>query len=474
MGQRKQIPLPIIGGMNQGADESGLDQLGAETRDAYIDTHGSLSRRDGLVEFCDLLTGAKVDGIYWVNAWNKAIAVSNGKIFRIDASDGTFVDVTNNLLTAGVRVIFTDDGTRVYMANGGKITTLLVGGTSTFMADADAPTTVSHVAFLDQYILANDIGTDDFYFSEPGDGTVWDNEWFSAETDPDFITALAVKDREILVTGPESNEIWINDLESPFSRKDPAYIQEGIVAPYSMVHANGIWFGLSENKEIVVLRGRLTVPIDPGINEVIQGFTTVNDCLADTFKRAGKTFLMFSFPSEERTLVLDLSNGFFYEYGYWNTGLAEYKRYKGNCIAYAKGWNKTLVGDRSSGKIYEMSDSVYSDDGDIIRALRTTGHISHGTMNKKTSHGIRVRVKVTKPVPAVEPNLLVQFNDDGEGVWSTEYSIPLARASNTDFIGYLPGPLGSYNTRQWRFYTTSGNVSFVLGQVLEDVEIMEF
>ena len=45
------------------------------------------------------------------------------------------------------------------MANGGQMVTYDNTGTTSFMVDADAPTTVSHVAYIDGYLLATNTAT---------------------------------------------------------------------------------------------------------------------------------------------------------------------------------------------------------------------------------------------------------------------------------------------------------------------------
>lgn len=113
-------------------------------------------RRPGLKLFTDLATGAQGDGLYYWDAANKLIAVSNGKAFDV-ASDGTFTDITTEALNAGIPVVFSDGqdiagvpwlymatGKLVYSINGGNTTLPVYQGSKVITANATGLASLVH------------------------------------------------------------------------------------------------------------------------------------------------------------------------------------------------------------------------------------------------------------------------------------------------------------------------------------------
>ena len=165
--------LPATGDPYRNVDETQLDALQSIVQDAIVDELGMTVKRPGLKLFVDLGTSSSIDGLYWWNAKLMLIVVSAGRVWKITDAAGTKTELTGSTaLKTGVRVTFATDGTTLIMANGGAMVTT-TGSSLVTMADVDAPTTVSHVAYLDGYVLANKTGTATFYFSAINDMLTW-------------------------------------------------------------------------------------------------------------------------------------------------------------------------------------------------------------------------------------------------------------------------------------------------------------
>jgi hypothetical protein len=289
--------LPINFGPNKDIEEIGLVTSGAAMVDFMVDSKGNLMRRAGLVELCDLGTSLPVDGLYWWNRENICIAVSGGNVFKITNSNGSFTDITSDTLEESGRVSFAEWSDAVYMANGGTIVGASTS-TTTEVADADAPTTVSHVAVIHKYLLALETGTERMWFSVVSDPTNWDSDWVSAEAKFDLLRAIGVSNDEIYLVGSETTEVWRDDGSTPIVKELQGYVQAGIIAPNSFTLCKGQWYWLDDERKVVRLVERTPEVLSVTMNKYIQDFASVTDATGDYISMQGRPFYVLSFPTE--------------------------------------------------------------------------------------------------------------------------------------------------------------------------------
>ena len=468
------VKLPISESTVKSVDEMGLVTHGAAMQDCYVDELGNINRRPGLVEFVDLDTDASVDGLFWWEEQQWVIAVSGGETHKITSSAGASAEISHDdtVWPTGTKVTFADFGTDVYAANGGLIKTIPSSGNVSDMADADAPTSVDFVAFLDRYLLANESGTGNFHWSDVNAPTDWSGNYAEAESKKDDLAAFLVENLELYLLGRKTMEVWYDDGTTPFIRVPQGYIPRGTVAPYSFAWCAGqntfVW--MDENRQVVMLDGRTPVPLSLTMTKYIQTFTTVTDAEADYMEIAGRPYYVLSFPSEEKCLAYDFTSARWYEWGYWNSSTATYNRFRGNCYCLAPAWNKALIGDRANGKIYELDNTIYNDDGDTLRTMIRTAHYNHGTeLKRKTSNSETFRLKRTNVVSTDDtPDLIVDYRDNGSTLWTDSHTVTLQQIGNTEFRGQIHR-LGSYYSRQWRF-VLSDDYPLCLVSVEEDID----
>lgn len=466
------VKLPINAGMIQAVDEVGLVTHGAAMVDVYIDELGSINRRPGLVEFVELGTSAAVDGLYWWGKQNVLIAVSGGKTFQVTDSSGTNAEITGSTHSTGTRVTFADFGAALYSANGLKIKKITTAAVAD-LTDADAPVTVTHVAALDRYLLANEAGTGLFWWSDVNAPEAWSGYYAEAEAMPDDLKALLVSNLEVNLLGSKSLEIFYDDGTSPFSRSSQGFVQSGTIAPYSFAYSSSqdVLLWLSENRQAVMQQGRSPLPLSVTMSKYIAGFAAVNDAVGDCVELLGRPYYVLRFPTDGKCIVFDFTAKNWYEWGNWNSGTASYDDFRGNCYAYSPDWNLTLVGDRANGKIYKFDASAYTDNSDILRSMIRTGHYNHDTeAARKFCNALYFRLKRTSVVSVdATPDLVVKWRDNGKTAWNAEQSVTLQQVGNTEFRGKLTR-LGSYYSRQWEF-ALSDEYPLCLVSVEEDVEI---
>ena len=448
------VQLPINWGLNKAIEEVGLKSYGAALQDCFIDEQGNIHRRPGLSLLCDVGTSAKIDGLFWWDEQGWVIAVSNGNTFKITDINGTKANITGDTFQVGTRVKFGNYGTALYAANGARIVKIPSSGNTVYVGDADAPTVVTHVVVLDKYLIANEAGSERFHFAVVATPDTWEGDFASAETKPDQMTALLVTNMELNLMGKQTLEAWRDDGQTPFVRELQGFIESGTLAPYSFEVGSGIRYWLDHERNIVRMPNDLRTPqiLSIALNKYLQGFSTVTDAIGDCIVVGGRAYYIITFPTEEKTLVWDIINQIWYEWGYWDSVNAVYKNWLANCYCLATAWNMALVGDKNTGKIYKLDPDNYDDNSNIIRTLIRTPHINHDTENiKKRSHSLTFRVKRTNvEAEASITNMTVRWRDDGSSTWGNERTVALGQVGDTEFRGQLRR-MGMYHSRQYEF-----------------------
>lgn len=465
--------IPIHLGMVKAVDEVGLKTHSQAMVDVYVDEMGSVNRRPGLASFVNLGTSAAVDGLFWWPTQSMAIAISNGNTYKITASDGTFSQISGDSFATGTRVKFADWGTHLYAANGANIKQISTSAVAN-LADADAPTTVTHPVILDKYLIGNEGSSGNFHWSDVNAPTTWSANSAEAEANLDNLVAMDVRNLELYLLGAKTLEVWYDDGSTPFIRMLQGFVERGTVAPYSFEWCPELstFLWMDQNRQVVALEGRTVTPISPSMTKYIHGFSTVNDAVGDYFEITGRPYYILAFPTEGKSLVYDFRSKQWYEWGYWNSGSAVYERFRGNCYCLAEGWNFALVGDRANGRVYKMQSGTYTDNTDTLRSLVRTGHINHNTSEWKRSKYLRFRIKRTEVSPGASSlTMLLRYRDNGETSWSNQKTITVsALANETDYQATITR-LGRYRSRQWEFVLTD-DAALAIVQVQEEFDYL--
>lgn len=470
----EDIRIPINNPPNLNVDKIEPSARGVQLVDGYVDELRANVRKPGLTSHITLGTNAPVN-LFWWEERDIAIAVSNGRIFKITNAAGSFAELTGagEGLKAGVRPTYAGDGTNLVMANGDFMITTDGTALTSKITDPDAPTNVSHVAFIDGRILANDLNNRGrFNFSDPNSVTAWGNLAFAtAETRPDVLLALFVAWREVILFGTRSIENFFNDGSTPFSRLQGAFIERGLGATYSPAFANNTWFFLDSKKHVIQLSGRTPKLIGGLVDREIGKLSTFDDAIGNAIEIEGRYFYVLTFPTEKRTFVYEYRLGYWQEWGFFDKQLTQHEHWLGNDYVFAEGFNQHLVGDRrNTGKIFKLETSANQDDGNEIQMKQLTGWIDHNSSVRKRSNRLTIRTRRGKgSVTAAEPpRLMVRWRDNGAEQFGNFQQFDLGRDGDTEFVGMMH-QLGIYRKRQWEF-TITDDVPFSLVDVEENVD----
>lgn len=471
-GEETWAEFPLTGPSNESVEEAELDQWASTIVDAIptvVEGKLHLSKRPGLTAWIDLGTSLPVDGLYWWDKQRCLLAVSAGRVWKITDQAGTITEITGSTaLRSSALVTFADDGTRCAMANGANIVHTDLS-TLTTLADADAPTAVTHIAELDGYILANNTNTGNIQFSAIRDMTTWAAaDVFNAESRPDDVVALQVGFREIATLGRESVEFWANDGVTPFSRISGSAQPFGISAPYSLALVGSTWMWLSDKRQFVTMQGRQVVTMTTPYDRVMQRYQAVDDAVGYATTIDGNPIYVLNFPTARQSLAYNYVTQQWCKWGYWDGNRAQYERYRGQTYAYAKSWNYHLVGDYANGIIYKASREVFTDNGNPIRTLIRSGNVSHGLEATKQSNIFRLRCKRGLGNSSVaNPQVMMRQRIDSKPRWSNERWKSLGRVGQHETtIDWRRN--GVYKTVQRELVHTD-NSDFVVVSAKEDL-----
>lgn len=470
-----RVKIPISKGLYTNSDALDTSDFATVNRNFWVNRAGALVKRPGVSDAVDLGTAKPVEGLYWFNEAGYAIAVSDGKVFKITKSGPNYskTELTGSTLrtyasTGGTgRVVFCDDGTRVYMANGAAINYhTAASGTSQPIADADAPTQVTHVAFLNNRILCNKDGTSQFYWSDIGNGLAWTaTSWATAESDADWVLNLSVGYKELVLWGEQTIEVWYDDGVTPFSPIPGAFIQRGLSSQDSVQFHDGKWYFQDERNNICMMKDRQVTVISKPIERELKELGNVTDGLSMLIDIAGDTHYVITYPTVDRTFVWKVSDDYLDGWSEW--GQSTSGRWIGQCHAACTGWFVDLVGSKAAdGMVYVYSTGNVDDDGTAITATRRTGWIDHGAKNWKSSLGISVLMKDAVNGNVSAPVLSFRYRDNGSATWSSWRDISMTGEAIRRVF-----QLGRYRTRQWEFQNSQRCLTDIVS-IEEDVEVM--
>jgi hypothetical protein len=135
----------------------------------------------------------------------------------------------------------------------------------------------------------------------------------------------------------------------------------------------------------------------------------------------GHSFCLFTVPELDETWAYDVSAPFWHQRAFWDTTTGVFKAYRPGCMMSAFG--KTIVGDRITGTLYEMTIAVHTDvDGAVIRRVRQPPRFSV-QQKRVTVHSLQVILDTGLGLntgQGSDPVLMLQTSKDGGKTFGNE------------------------------------------------------
>lgn len=299
------------------------------------------------------------------------------------------VQIISHLQTSVGVVRFDNNGDLLFIVDGrAGYTYDLTSGTFNTVTDSYYPgisdgtsNAPNFVECLNSYFLVNEQNTDKYYWSTPkyiaqafdADQPSIKNYWYGlyyaeAKIRPGHIVALAKMAQYLLVFTNTTIEVHEDTaLETnTWQRVSSTFMNVGTTAPASVsTYQNYVfWLGNDINGTVgIFMAGMDFSPIkisERGIEQIIQSFDDLTDCIATSFAMDGHVFTAFYFPTADRTFVYDLVTQSWHERTYLdpNTGIDHAWR-----MSYTTyNWSRNIFQDRLSSAIYYLDSDYFKND----------------------------------------------------------------------------------------------------------------
>lgn len=394
----------------------------------------SLLRAPGRKLFCDPgLGAATVRAEYSLDGHSYAV-VGNRVI-------ETFANGTCNVFDGAVA----DDGLPAHMA--GNPTQLLIvsggngyilAGTLTQIASPDFPTGQAlGAAMADQYFVTAIKGSQAFAISSLDDGTQWDAaRRGSAEASPDFILQIGAIGPELWPFGGQSVEVFddTGDIDFPFQPRQDVVITRGIYAAESLTRVGEQWYYLAGGQSGIgmVMRMAGYTPVRVSDHSVENAIRLMNkdsrsdDAVGWTYEENGHVFYVLQFPTADQTWCYDVSVDQWHQRTWVDPATNVEHAHRGYCATSAFG--KTIVGDRTDGKLYELGIQHLDDAGDLIHRVRRApclddelSGIVHSNFVLDGNMGLGVDGITDPDDPRYDPKAMLRWSNDGDGGFGQEH-----------------------------------------------------
>jgi hypothetical protein len=127
----------------------------------------------------------------------------------------------------------------------------------------------------------------------------------------------------------------------------------------------------------------------------------LSDAVGYTYQQDGHAFYVLNFPSANTTWVYDVATQAWHERAEWTGSM--FTRHRANCqMSFS---NEIVVGDHDNGNLYAFDPTVYDNDGDVLRFLRSWRAIPTGQNNLKRTahHALQIDLETGVGLNGVDP-----------------------------------------------------------------------
>lgn len=374
-----------------------------------------------LLPFAGLLSKGAAFGVdRGLHRMNEVLYQVKAKALFEIRSDGTHI--ARGVVGGIDRCIMADDGINLYIVSAESIyryssETKLI----TIVTDSNIVGAQSVDFINNQFLYTKTRFTT---VSNVGDGAAANGlNIIGEETEPDDLVRDFVFDEIIYRFGKRSIVAWYNSGfgNPPIEKLQGRIFQVGLGAIHSVVRNDDAMYWLGDDNRIYRSNAgsKTVVSTDPISNE-IASYTRSNDAIGATFTISGKNFYCLTFPTGNKTFILNESLG---ELGWselssGNNG----DRYQGN--SFAECYGRTYVADVNNGSVYVLDLNTYTNNGDNIRRERVTSSVNGDLLGAK---GSRIQMSKAKFIMETgvgvisgqgdNPRIMIEYSDDGGRTW---------------------------------------------------------
>lgn len=367
-----------------------------------------------------------------------AIVVQGSSVYRVAADWST--TLCGTIATSTGPVSIADNGTDAVIVDGcsGYKLTLVNNAVSQITDEAFYGANV--VDYLDGYFILDRPDTNQWYISGLHEVTFDALDFASVEGSADPIVRHIVDHREVWFFKRNNIEVWVDSggADYPFTRTSTS-MQVGCSARFSVVQMDNslIWLGSDKSGSLAVYRAQGYQPArisTEAIDFAISQYSTVSDAIAYAYEQEGHTFYVLTFPTANATWCFDAATGQWHERLWRNPNDCSMNRHRSNChIAFG---GEHVVGDWENGNLYALDMDYYSDNGNPLPRIRTTGYVANPDNFWMLFDSLHVDLEAGIGLQygqGSDPKAVLEWSDKAK-VWSNQHETPIGKA-------------GEYNTR---------------------------
>jgi hypothetical protein len=457
-----------------------------------LDEHGNNVSRPGLSSFATL-TGSlvpvngdpRIIGLYPYREW--VVAVNNNRRVLAVEEDGSYTDITGSETLGGdiaPTFVEDDDGALLIFGGPGVILRWDGSGLCERFGGRDGMPRASHAVILARYLICNNVNSDRIDYSRPEDHSVFDvNDtgsateaagFFTAENSADAIVAIMEQWGLLYLFGERTTEMYYatGDADSPFSWQWAVPV--GLVGARAIAKADNTIFWVGPDRVVYRLaKDGQPQTVSWEVEATLRSLPRVDNCIAHHIEIDGRHLIAFVFPSSGTTLVHDYTlsgqqGQVWYEWRQWDSSTSAWTPFSLLAYCYHPEWQKHLCSsvEDGSGAVFELSTSVYTDNGENIRRIRRLAPIDRGSSERlKWSHVYRFQMlrgsttimgsvdtddsppSVADTPDGANPKLLVRTRELGKP-WGNPREVSLGRSGDTNAITGVLRRNGEYRVRE--------------------------
>ena len=337
------------------------------------------------------------------------------------AAGSTPVCMVDNGQDGGVLVIV--DGT----VNGYVVT--LSGHAFSTISDA-AFYGSTRVEYMDTYFVFNRPGTTQWYLSpqhwngtDPFDALDIADKVGGA----DNLAVAACNAGNVQLIGLLTTEIWYNaaNVDFVFARVPSVFIEHGTPAAYSVAQNDVGTYFLSQDDDggcifLKIVGYEAKRFSTHAIEAEISTYSTVADCIAQTYQIEGHAFVKFSFPTADKTWVWDESQGLWHEET-WIDSNGEEHMHRGVFTAYA--YTLNVMQDWQDGTLYQQDVNTFIDETTVPSPIVWRRGFPHMlNAGKRVSYSKFIANMQAGAAPGLlttdEPLISMRYSDTRGYTWS--------------------------------------------------------
>lgn len=328
-----------------------------------------------------LFVGENISGasrcLWPVNSLSTPLLFSLNQNTLYSITNAGIVTAIGTIGTSSGDASMVDDGTFLMLVDGDKgyAYNMMVPAGLNEITDGNFTTSPKTVTWDDTHFIVNDGVTNEWQASAEGDPTTWPAVQINFTGSAGALQAVIADHSIVNIYGGKFTEFWqdTGSTDNPYARIPGSAQEFGLKSAWSLAKFDNSMVGLFADKQGALRVGRMSgFRPDPlstqAIDFLLQSYTNTENAVGYAYTNAGHPMYQISFPSDNATLEYDGRSK-----SWGERQDTSGNRYWGN--KFANLVNRKLVADYRNGQIYEIDDTVYTDNGSSLPMEVWSKHI---------------------------------------------------------------------------------------------------